>query len=113
MMEVVAGSCHSRHLPGVPAAGTDMMACETYSPARMWPVAGEVVEVEEVDIAARTTADSCYLLNSGLPAQGAEAEAHIDHILRAYRTAHNNHRRRVRRQEHSAAAEGVDMGHMQ
>lgn len=52
------------------------------------------VEVEEVGTAARMTADSCCLLDSGLPAQvvEVEAEAHTGHtLLRAYRTVHNNH----------------------
>lgn len=112
MTEVVAGRCHSRHLPEVPAAGTDMMVCETYSPVRLWPVAEEAVEVEEAGTAARTRADSCCSLKSGVPAQAAEAEVHTEHILRAYRIAHNNHRRRARRPEHSAVAEGVDMDRM-
>jgi hypothetical protein len=69
---------------------------------------GEVaVEVEEAGTAARTPADSCCLLHSGLPAQAGEAGVHTGHTLPpAYRTAHNIHRRRVHKQEHSAAAEG-------
>lgn len=112
MTKAVADSCRSRR-PGVVAAGTDMMVCETYSPVRMWLEAGVAVEVEEAGTAARTTADSCCLLNSGLPAQAAEGEVHTDHtLLRVYRTAHNSHRRRTRRSEHSAVAEGVDTDRM-
>jgi len=82
------------------------MVCETYSPVRTWQVGEEAVEVEEAGT-ARMPADSCCLLNSGPPAQAAEVEVHTDHILRAYRTVHNNHRRRARKLEHSAAAEGA------
>jgi hypothetical protein len=86
------------------------MMCETYSPVRMW-VAEEAVEVEEAGT-ARTRADSCCLLNSGLPAQAVEV--HIGYtLLRAYRTADNIHRRRVHKQGHFAAAEGVDTDRMQ
>lgn len=67
----------------------------------------EAVEVEEAGT-ARTPADSCCLLDSGLPAQAAEVEVHTGHtLLRAYHTAHNNHRRWAHNQEHSAAAEGA------
>ena len=90
----MAGSWHS--LPGVAAAGTDnlKMLCETNCSGKMWLVVEEAVEVEEVGTAARMTADSCCLLDSGLPAQvvEVEAEAHTGHtLLRVYRTVHNNH----------------------
>jgi hypothetical protein len=70
------------------------MVCETNCSGKTWPVGEVAVEVEEVGTAAHTTADSCCLLDSGLPAQAAEVEveAHTGHTLpRAYRTAHNNH----------------------
>ncbi len=77
---------------------------ETYSPVKIWLVGEEAVEVEGAGT-ARTPASSCFLLNSGLPAQAAEVEVHIDHtLLRTYRTD-NNHRHRARKLGHSAAAE--------
>jgi len=84
--------------------GTDTTVCETHSPVRMWLVEAEAVEVEEAGT-ARTRADSCCLLNSGLPAQAVDV--HIGHTLRAYHTADNIHRRQVHMQEHFAAAEGA------
>ena len=114
MTEAVEGSCRFRHLPReVAVAGIDTMVCETYSPVRKWLVEEGAVEVEGAGTAHKR-ADSCCLLDSGLPAQAVEVEVevHIGHTL-LYRTVDNIHLRRAHKKGHSAAAGAVDTDRIQ
>jgi hypothetical protein len=105
---VAVGSYYSQHWSEVVVVDTDRMKDEMSCLAKMSLVGEEAAEVVGVGVdTVHTLADSYYRLGWDPPAREAVAAEERTDCRLLYRTAHNNHQRRVHKPGRSVAGEGV------